>query len=320
MYRQVLPREQLASVDWDDIALLVWHAPLPEAEAATAVEAFVQRGGQVMFLPPQGPDTGDFMGTHWLDWVEEKKEIPVETWRGDQDILANTQSGASLPVGSLQIRRVCGLEGEFTALATLKGGKPLLARVPSSRGGVYFCATTPDTGDSSLATNGVVLYAFVQRVLAAGVAVLGQTRQLVAGDASTEEPTTWRQIVGPPDALSTDYQHHSGIYAAGEKLLAVNPSAAENQAPVLSEIRVGELFKGLDFSRVDDRAGSLTGLIQEIWRPFLTVMMIALLVEAALCLPRRPVPNAPENSGFRRTEPNAQTVSAVAPLAASGTE
>ena len=315
---QVVPREQLASVDWDDIALLVWHAPLPEAEAATAVEAFVQRGGQVVFLPPRAPNSAAFMGTHWLDWVEERTEIPIETWRGDQDILANTQSGASLPVGSLQIRRVCGLAGEFTALATLKGGKPLLVRVPSSRGGVYFCATTPDTGDSSLATNGVVLYAFVQRALAAGVAVLGQTRQLVAGDASTEEPTAWRQIVGPPDALSTDYQHHSGIYAGGEKLLAVNPSASENQAPVLSDVRVGELFKGLDFSRVDDRAGSLTGLIQEIWRPFLTLMMIALLVEAALCLPRRPMANSPENRGFRRTEADEPGRSAASALTATG--
>ena len=318
MHRASRPASNWQASIWDNIALLVWHAPLPEAETATAVEAFVQRGGQVVFLPPKAPNSTAFMGAQWLDWVQEKTEIPVETWRGDQDILANTQSGASLPVGSLQIRRSCGLTGEFTALATLKGGKPLLARVPSSRGGLYFCATTPDTGDSSLATNGVVLYAFVQRALAAGVAVLGQTRQLVAGDASTEEPTTWRQIIGPPEALSTDYQHHSGIYATGDKLLAVNPSASENQAPVLSDVRVGELFKGLDFSRVDDRAGSLTGLIQEIWRPFLTLMMIALLVEAVLCLPRRPVANSPENRGFRRTEADVPVRSATAALTASG--
>src|SRR5439155_24842232 len=133
-----------------------------------------------------------------------------------------TQSGASLPVGQLQIRRYCGLAGDLVPLASLKGGRPLLARVPTNRGGVYFCTTTPDPGDSSLASNGVVLYAFVQRALAAGAAVLGQTRQFVAGDAAAEQPATWRQLAGAPDALSTEYAHHAGVYASGEKLLAVN--------------------------------------------------------------------------------------------------
>ena len=37
----------------------------------------------------------------------------------------------------------------------------LLARVMTNRGDVYFCATGPSDGDSSLATSGVVLYVLV---------------------------------------------------------------------------------------------------------------------------------------------------------------
>ncbi len=284
---EIITREQLTTADWETISLLVWHAPLPEADAAHAVQAFINRGGQVVFLPPRTANEVAFMGARWQGWVEEKSALPVETWRGDQDILANTQSGAALPVGQLRIRRCCTLEGEWTPLASLKGGRLLLARLPTNRGGVYFCTTTPDAGDSSLAVNGVVLYVFVQRALAAGAAVLGQTRQLVAGNVALEQPTTWRQVVGAADAISTDYAHHAGVYMAGEKLLAVNRSTAEDQAPVLTDDRVAELFKGLNFTRVDDRAGSLLGLIQEIWRPFLVVMIISMLVEAGLCMPRR---------------------------------
>jgi hypothetical protein len=169
----------------------------------------------------------------------------------------------------------------------VKGGRPLVARLPTGRGGVYFCATTTDAGDSSLAVNGVVLYVFVQRALAAGAAALGQTRQLVAGDPATEQPAAWRQVAGAPDAISTEYVHHAGVYAAGERLLAVNRAASEDQAAVLGDDRVAELFKGLNFDRIDDRAGGLAGLIQEVWRPFLVAMMVALLVEAGLCMPRR---------------------------------
>ncbi len=55
------------------------------------------------------------------------------------------------------------------------------------------------------------------------------TRQLIAGDASIEEPTSWHQVIGATEALSTDYQHHAGIYTAGEKLLAVDGRRSEDQ-------------------------------------------------------------------------------------------
>jgi hypothetical protein len=239
-----------------------------------------------LFLPPRSPGESEFMGVRWQNWIEEPADIPMETWRGDQDLLANTQSGAALPLDRLRIRRTCGLSGELTPLATVKGSRLLFARLPTNRGGVYFCATTPDAGDSSLAANGVVLYALVQRAIAAGAAVLGQTRQLVAGEVAVEQAANWRQVAGNPDTISIEYPHHAGIYAFGDKLLAVNRAAAEDQAAVLADDRVAELFQGLNFSRVDDRAGSFASLIQEIWRSFLMIMLVALLVEAALCMPR----------------------------------
>ena len=140
--------------------------------------------------------------------------------------------------------------------------------------------------DSSLAENGVVLYVLVQRAIALGASVLGNTRQLVAGDFSGEQPTAWQQVAGPPEAISTEFAVHGGVYSAGERLLALNRAVAEDQAAVLPDARVTELFHGLDFARVDDKAGNLAALIQEIWRLFLVAVMIALIVEAALCLPR----------------------------------
>ena len=61
---------------------------------------------------------------------------------------------------------------------------------------------------------------------------------------------------------------------------------AEDQAAVLDDERVAGLFHGLDFARVDDSAGSSKALVQEIWRMFLQAMMVAMVCEAALCLPK----------------------------------
>jgi hypothetical protein len=161
-----------------------------------------------------------------------------------------------------------------------------LARLNTPRGSAYFCATTPAPADSSLATGGVVFYVMVQRALAAGAQALGSTRQLTAGEAPRDDPAVWNRVAGAQEALSTDFPFHRGVYEARDRLLAVNRAAGEESAPVLADRRVAELFRGLDYARVDDKAGSISSLIQEIWRLFLIAMMAAMVAEAALCLPK----------------------------------
>jgi hypothetical protein len=287
---EVFTPEQIATLEWEKIALLVWHAPLPTGETAKRVEAVVDRGGSVVFFPPRVPGTTEsFAGIEWQSWEAITPPLGVATWRGDQDLLAHTQSGSALPVGNLEIRRFCGFAGEHTALAVLRGGRPLLGRATTERGGVWFCATTPAPADSSLATNGVVLYVLVQRALAAGASLLGNTRQVEAGIAalaSGDAVTNWKKLAGAAGSISTDFAFHSGVYGVGEKLFALNAPDVEDRAAVLPDDRVAGLFRGLDYSRVDDSAGSLASLVDEIWRPFLAAMIAALIIEALLCLPR----------------------------------
>jgi hypothetical protein len=194
----------------------------------------------------------------------------------------------------LKVRRHCKLSGEGTTLAALKGrpasgvpgAPPLLVRTATERGGAYFLATTPAAGDSSLAADAVVLYVAVQRAMAAGAAVLGNTRDLVAGRAPAGLPQPWQRLAGGDGALSTEYPFCPGVYQAGDRLLAVNRPAAEDQAAVLKDDRVAALFEGLDFSRLDDVAGSSKSLVQEVWRLFLQAMIAAMMCEAALCMPK----------------------------------
>jgi hypothetical protein len=283
---EVIEADQLGSVEWEKVSLLLWQAPLPSGDDAKTVKDFVDRGGYVVFFPPRTPGDAEFLGVRWTTWTAPKEDVVVESWRGDQDLLANSQSGAALPVGQLQVKKWCGLEGETTTLATLKSGAPLLTRVTTNLGAAYFCATTPAPGDSSLATNGVVLYVAIQRALAGGAVVLGNTRQLIAGQVRGEDPAKWNKIAGSNDVISPDYALQAGVYASGDRLLAVNRSAAEDTAAVLADSRVAELFQRLDYSRVDDEAGNYRSLVQEIWRAFLVCMMAAMVAEAALCLPK----------------------------------
>jgi hypothetical protein len=278
---------ELPTVRWEDVALLLWQAPLPTGDTAATIKQFVDRGGRVVFFPPKLPDKNSFFDVRWTRWVEPPEPLRTESWWGDADLLARTQSGAAVPVGEMIIRRYCGLEGEFTPLATLPENTPLLARVTTDRGGVYFCATTSSMDDASLGTDGVALYVMIQRALAAGAAELGNSLQLSAGDRFPTTVDAWNKLGGGEDVLSNEFPYHAGVYAAGERTLAVNRSPPEDHAPILSDAQVAGLFRGLDFDRVDDRAGNMASLTREVWRLFLGAMLVALVAEAGLCIPRK---------------------------------
>ena len=283
---ETIQPDQLTGVDWESLSLVLWQSSLPSGPSAELLTSFVNRGGQVVFFPPRSPTPQEFLGVHWQDWKSGAERIPIETWLGNEDLLTRTISGTALPVGELEIRRFCELAGNLTRLATLRGGFPLLARVPSEKGAVYFWTTTVSPADSSLGNNGIVLYAFIQRALAAGAKVLGKAKQLTAGDAAGTNPAQWNLLARSDNSLSTEFAHQRGVYGMDDRLMAVNRSQAEDEGTTLTNDKIAGLFRGLDFSRIDDQAGSAHSMIQEIWRTFLMAMLLAIVLEAILCLPK----------------------------------
>jgi hypothetical protein len=301
---EAVAAEAVADMPLDDVALILWQAALPEAGAADAVNRFVARGGQMIFLPPESPTTTAFNGMAWQTWAEHSPPLRPSSWRADEGLLAATLTGAALPVGELELRRTCGIAGDGTPLAVLPDGRPLLVRAAGDRGGASFLATTPAVSDSDLAANGVVLYAVVQRAIDAGLETVGNARQIDAGamvlggaDAGGQRSSQqrssqqrsqedWRQIAGPPSA-STEAGFHAGVYASRGKLLAVNRPAAEDAAEVVDDRQLETLFQGLSFSRFEQKAGGLGAIVEEVWRLFLVALLVALVVEGLLCLPRR---------------------------------
>ncbi len=291
---EVLTPDQLDSLVLDDTSLLMWQTTLPDKSTAPAVENYINGGGNVVFFPQSrlsaGTNTASpqrFMNVAWNTWIGNEKKVMVENWRSDQDLLAATNSGAGLPVGQLELSGYATLstEAELSKLATLTGGDPLLARLPTARGGVYFFAASPDPKASTLAESGIVLFVAVQRAIERGQAALGNTTQREAGQS--QEPTNqWRQLSGSVDALSTEYASQAGIYQSEDRLFAINRAPAEDQRGRIEDTKLDSLFAGLPFSRVDDQAGNLSGIVREVWRLFLILMILALLLEAFLCLPR----------------------------------
>ena len=287
--------EDALGMGLDEVALLLWQAQIPEGDLAKLVERFVDRGGEVVFLPPESPTAASFAGIGWGAWSEHSPPLRPASWRSDEGWLAGTLTGQALPVGELEIRRACALSGEGTALATLPDDRPLLLRAARDRGAVAFLATTPSPRDSDLAANGIVLYCLLQRAIDDGLAAVGPARMADAGEPAGADARAdargaeraaddWRQIAGPASP-STESGFHAGVLASRGRLVAINRPPREDVSPVLADEQIDALFQGLSLSRFEQQAGGLGNLVEEVWRPCLVALLLALAAEGLLSLP-----------------------------------
>jgi hypothetical protein len=284
-----------AEIPWADTALIVWQAPLPKPGDAMAKELQEQvaAGRDVLFLPPESPDGTELFGLHWEGWktTPAAKPAAVQWWRNDSGLLANTRDGAALPVGGLEISRYCPVEGDGIPLARLEGDVNVLMRAPGERngGGAYFLGMLPDPGSSSLARDGVVMFAMLQRALNEGAATLGKAQQgFASATALGADPSAWHPAESGTDAaIPPELPLHAGVVASGDRLIALNRPPGEDVTQTVSAAGLNELFAGLDYHVVTGTLEDTRSLTNEVWRTFLICMAAAILGEALLCLPPR---------------------------------
>ena len=305
----VLGAAHAAEIPWDDAALIVWNAPVPKADDVLARQLanHAAAGRALIFLPPATPDDAEIFGLRWGKWESVEQAETVEWWRNDADLLANTRDGSALPVGTLEVTRRCAIEGDGIPLARMKSQAPLLVRSSSATArSVYFLGTMPQPGASSLARDGVVMFAMLHRALNDGSRTLAKAQQRDASaNALGLDAAQWRPADGRGDVISADLPLHAGVVGAGGRLIALNRPPSEDLPGTISLSTINELFAGLDFRVLTDSLEDSRSLTSEIWRTFLIAMALALLGEALLCMPPPRAP-APRESTTRAPEPSAE--------------
>ena len=183
-------------------------------------------------------------------------------------------------------------------MARFDDDAPLLTRVATDRGAIYFCSTLPTAQFSSLEREGVTFYVILQRALDQGCRALAVASQRDAGPDVLIDRNEW-ELVAPADDsdaplhLSSQRGLHAGVYRDGAYWTAVNRSQIEDSAAAAPVETVDALFDGMSYRRIDVDVGDTSALASEMWRIFLIAMIVALLVEAVLSLPSRRVRATP---------------------------
>lgn len=267
-----------------DAALLLWHAPLPDAAGEKRLRGFIEEGGVIVFLPPGRADTGKFLGLGWADSQPAPADKPfkVAKWEQQEGPLAKTDEGLSLPLGDLEITRRSAITGDTTALASFADGTPLLTRRALGKGQFLFLATLPHDNWSTLG-DGPVLVPMLQRLLQTGARRLNQETMAACGELSAlDRAKQWASADG---VTGKNIALHAGVYRAGERLLAVNRPAAEDDRALLASDTARNLLGPLPLQLLQERTARSDALQGEIWRLFLIGMLAFLFAEAILILP-----------------------------------
>jgi hypothetical protein len=122
-------------------------------------------------------------------------------------------------------------------------------------------------------------------MLTAGAQRVGTTKNAAAGTEHRSVDPTSKLVLGSDAVVSNEYAMHSGVYRSDKTLVALHRDSEEDSLRSVDSQNLERMFGDLPWAKIE--AGKrATSLVQEIWRWFVVAMLAALLIEAALCLPK----------------------------------
>ncbi|HUS33842.1 MAG TPA: BatA domain-containing protein [Verrucomicrobiae bacterium] len=295
----VVRPEDAASMDLAAQALVIWQTTLPTGNVADRLRAFTEEGGVILFLPPTESSAAAIENVSWGEIeMTRTNAFQLARWDEDQGPLARTEERISLPVASVEVLKRQKISGAAQVLAAFSDGSTFLARKTIGRGEIYFCSSLP-ANDWSTLSDGDVLVPMLQRMLQSGARRLQNAVMATCGDLPAGlAQMSWTGV----SEGARDPKLHAGVYKSGNRLLAVNRPATEDEPERLESSRAMALFGDLPaqvFRDVGSRADQLQG---EIWRLFLFGMLLFLLAEGWLILPQTRRPENPPKTAKPRQE------------------
>lgn len=291
---QRIDPSQAGSLVTGDIAAIFWAAPLPKDATYQHIDRFVADGGQVAYFPPGIPSEDTFHEIKWSEPAEAPagKFFILKDWNHTDGPLRDGIDSTPIPADRFKaIRRQVPL-GDVTQLARWDDGEPFLTRRIVDHGTVWFVGSLPDYTWSNFGDADVLL-PLIQRVVAAGAERFDASYLTTVGSDAAQplagEIRTRIDDYSTADPANTAYE--AGIFRLGERLIAVNRPIAEDDLEILTREQLDNALQGTDYTLLD-QAGQASdpSLSRDVWRAFLIAMLLFLIAEAILCLPKKSHP------------------------------
>ncbi len=283
-----------ASLTTGDLAAILWAAPLPSGPVYELVNRFLTSGGQVIFFPPDLSSDASFLDLKWSNVTEAPagKFFILKDWNHSDGPLRDGIDGTQIPAERLRAIRRQIPQGDATPLARWEDGEPFITRRIVDHGTAWFVGSLPDYTWSNLGDADVLLPT-VQRIVSAGADRFDASYLTTVGTETAQplpgETRTRIDDYGTPDPANSAYE--AGIFRLGERLLAVNRPAQEDNPEILTREQLDQALEDTRFTLLD-QAGQASdpSLSRDVWRAFFIAVLFFLISEALLCLPKKTHP------------------------------
>ncbi len=280
-------------IRWKETALLIWQAAAPSAPVAKQLQQFVESGGVLVCFPPGGDGGAGPFGISWGAVEIARDPFRVTAWDELDGPFAKTDSGASLPLARMEIKRRqrARLASETAhVFATFADGQPFLTGQRIGAGHVFACATLPESEWSTLG-EGFVLLPMTQRLLALGGAHLVPPAMATAGEWQPADET-WA-------SLETDRRHdprwHAGLYQSGSRKLALNRPDIEDALDLVDAKRLPGLLRDVKLTVMTGALELKADRLQsEIWPAMILAAMLFMCAEMLLATSKSMLPQKPK--------------------------
>jgi len=279
-----------ATLETSGVSTILWSAPLPIGHTAEKISQFVSTGGQVIFFPPADGSTNSFRDLTWLppSSSDADKFFTLKDWNHRDGPLRDGIDGNPIPAQRLKAFRRQIPSGGGTALSRWDDEEPFITRSIDGRGTLWFVGSLPDYTWSNLGDADVLL-PMVQRIITAGTERFSMSYHAEVG-SETANPRPGESHVRLDSNATSNHSNprdQAGVFRIGDRLVASNRPIEEDSPEILTRDQLDQIFVGTNYTLLE-RVGKSndTAVSSDAWRAFLVAMIVLLISEAILCLPK----------------------------------
>ena len=260
----------------------------PDKATLQKLQSFAKLGGYVLFIPPSNSERIE--GSIWgkITSFKSGNEPFVADWNRQSGPFADTVSGEHLALDNIKLKkRVLLKQDSAIPTAFCSDSKPFLYAEKEEKGMIYYCTTLPLEDWSNFA-NGVVIVPMLRRLMQEGVKRISGVVTGICGLQHPDiDPAHCKNIL----SLNTNGgvlnpAYNTGIYRDGNRTIILNRPNAENLTGELDDATLKSLFANNPIRLFREKSDSSSKMQSEAWRIFLTLVILALLIEAYLCTPK----------------------------------
>ena len=281
--------------------MVIWQAPLPSDKNATLLDRFIEQGGSVIFFPPSEDSDTQFLGISWgeLQASPRGEYFIITEWNEEEGPQRNYNNGETVPLEQLHSIQRRKIQGDITHLASWDDSSTSMGRVIHGQGTAYFMSTLPDRRWSDLDTGGIIVPVF-QNMLEMGNKRFGSSyfsetgkNSPLANDASDIVSVIDNSKVNERYSIEKDGVNSQPLYLAGvkrlgERIVATNRPDSEDDWSVIQEKDLDTIFKDTEYSFFSNSGDESASTTERIWQLFLIAALAFLIIEALLCLNKKP--------------------------------